>query len=289
MIELAMALQRIGFLRCTEQNELLELLSCLDDLRHIGARDMLRMVGRKYQGQQFDAGQIIAHVHRDMEWMPQLGIRPLYIWGIEYPALLREISDPPVVVYVRGNLPDRPYVSVVGTRHPTTEGRHAAYRLGFELARMGYAVVSGLAMGTDAEAHAGAVDGGGETLAVLASGVDTVTPRSNTYLASQMLAQDGGLLSEFPVGTEASKFRFPQRNRIIAGIAAMTIVVEAPRNSGALITADFAHGVREVLVHRVGYESPLGDGSRELVYSGARLLREASELMPAVQRESDNE
>ncbi|MFW5801865.1 MAG: DNA-processing protein DprA [Spirochaeta sp.] len=281
MLELAMALQHLPFLATREQLLLQEIYSGIEDLRKVSARDLLQAVGRPYRGQSFQADELIEQVRRELAWMPTAGISPVHLWSTRYPALLREISDPPVVLYIRGDLCEKPCVSVVGTRRPTTEGRQAAYSVGQKLVRLGYAVVSGLALGIDAAAHAGALQGGGTTIAVLGSGVDRIYPRSNSRLASRMMVQGGSLISEFPPGTMPRKHHFPQRNRIIAGLSALTIVVEAPRGSGALITADYAIGRREVMVHKAGYESVLGDGCRELVLDGAGVLADADELAPA--------
>ncbi|AFG38160.1 DNA-processing protein DprA [Spirochaeta africana] len=290
MLELAIALQHLPFLNSAERLQLMELYSGLDDLRRITARDMLQAVGRPYRGQEFDPEVLIQRVYRQQDWMDAAGIHALHIWSSAYPALLREMDHPPVVLYVRGELPQGPCISVVGTRHPTSEGRHAAYRVGFELVRLGYCVVSGLAMGIDAAAHEGALGGGGITAAVLGSGVDRIYPRGNLQLASRLLAQDGALISEFPPGTMPAKRRFPLRNRVIAGLSALTVIVEAPRNSGALITADFAAGKREVLVHQAGCDSVLGDGCRELVLNGVKVIRgRAAELIPAAHREGADE
>ncbi len=282
MLKLAIALQRLPFLRSRDHVLLQEVLSGIEDLRHFSAADLLQMCGRPHRGQQFDADALFAQLERDMELMSLQAIRPIHIWSSEYPALLREIADPPVVLYVRGSLPSVPFVSVVGTRRPTTEGRRAAYRLGYDLAKMGYSVVSGLALGIDGHAHQGAVDAGGHTLAVLGSGIDQIVPRSHIRLASGILRNAGAICSEFPPATPPAKYRFPQRNRIIAALSPVLVVVEAPRGSGALITADFAADSREVLVHRAGYDSFMGDGCRELVCNGARIIESARQVFPSL-------
>lgn len=279
MIELAMALQRLGFLNSRDQGLLLDVLGSIEDLRTLTARDLLQIAGRPYKGQSFDSERLICLVRRDLDSFPSMGIQTVFIWSDEYPALLREIPDPPILLYLRGRIPRIPCVSVVGTRKPTTEGRHAAYRTGFELSRLGYAVISGLALGIDAQAHLGAVEAGGESLAVLGTGIDNISPRFNRHIAARMIEQEGGIISEFPPGTPGSKYRFPQRNRIIAGLSPLTILVEAPRGSGALITAEFAYEQSEVMVHRSGCESILGDGCRELASNGARVFDRISDVL----------
>jgi len=155
-----------------------------------------------------------------------------------YPPLLHELSDPPLLLYYRGVLPDRkPMVAVVGTRNPSGSGRTQAYRLGFELGTAGIPVVSGLARGIDSMAHRGNLEGKGKTVAVLGNGLDSVYPVSNRGLALRVLDTGGCLVSEYPPGVPPYKWHFPARNRIIAVLGRATIVVEAPEHSGALITA----------------------------------------------------
>ncbi|MGI5173357.1 DNA-protecting protein DprA [Treponema sp. OMZ 840] len=158
-----------------------------------------------------------------------------------WPPLLNEIYDPPYALFYRGSaaILSAPCAAVVGTRRPTGRGMRSAKQLGFELAQAGFTVVSGLALGIDACAHAGAV-GGGKTAAVLGSGADTVTPVSNKRLAEAILNSGGCIISEYAPGTGAEKWHFPQRNRIISALSLVTVIVEAPAGSGALITADFA-------------------------------------------------
>ncbi len=160
-----------------------------------------------------------------------------------YPVRLAELPDPPFGLFMIGltDAPgvDQPVVAVVGSRRPTTMGMRFAHDLAKGLAARGALVVSGLALGIDAEAHAGALAAGGPTLAVLGAGVDVSSPRTNDRLRAEILAE-GGILSEYWPGTEPAPWRFPARNRIVAGIADAVVVVEAGERSGALITADFA-------------------------------------------------
>jgi DNA processing protein len=160
----------------------------------------------------------------------------------EYPPMLREIYDPPPVLFFRGRLPDpeRPLVAVVGTRRPSAAAAAQAYDICRELGRRGLAVVSGLALGIDAMAHRGNLEGGGATVAVLGSGADEIYPSSNRPLAGRILESGGAILSEYPPGTGPRKWNFPARNRIISALARGTLIVEAPERSGALITARFA-------------------------------------------------
>src|SRR5687768_12541517 len=160
-----------------------------------------------------------------------------------YPALLREIPDPPVTLYVRGawrECLEAPCVGVVGSRRCSTYGANVAQALARELASRGLTVVSGLARGIDAAAHRGALEAGGRTVAVLGTGVDEVYPREHRRLAGEILERGGALVSQFPLGTPPVAENFPYRNRIISGLSLGTVVVEAAENSGSLITARLA-------------------------------------------------
>ncbi len=166
----------------------------------------------------------------------------LTIEDSSYPDILREIDDPPPVLYVRGRLPDfdqMPAIAIVGTRSASAYGLRMAERFGAALAKAGFTIVSGLADGADAAAHRGCLKAGGKTIAVLAGGVDTCYPKKNEYLMGDIMLS-GAVISENPPGTANEGFRFPIRNRIITGLSAATLVVEAPARSGALISARLA-------------------------------------------------
>ncbi|MDR0502870.1 MAG: DNA-processing protein DprA, partial [Treponema sp.] len=159
-----------------------------------------------------------------------------------YPPLLREIYDPPAVVFFRGNLPnpEKPLLGMVGTRRPSPEGAKQAYTIANEIARSGISVVSGLALGIDAMSHRGNLFGGVPGYAVLGSGADVIYPMTNRTIAKRILDSGGAVISEYPPGTRAAKWNFPARNRIISALSRGVLIVEAPLKSGALITAGFA-------------------------------------------------
>jgi DNA processing protein len=202
-----------------------------------------------------------------------------------FPARLRAIHDPPVGLFVRGaaslSLLDRTCVSVVGARACSTYGTAVAQGFGRELAAAGVVVVSGLARGVDAAAHRGALDAG-STVAVLGCGIDRDYPRAHANLAEQVAAT-GLLLSEYPPGVEPSPWRFPARNRIVAGLAAATVVVEARERSGALITADLAlEEGREVLAVPGEITSRLSQGTNALLRLGATPATCVGDVLAAV-------
>ena len=214
---------------------------------------------------------IVKQIHRDIKravWNGQESLkkaqaaeRILHALGIhwtawdsaDFPAMLTEMTDPPYMLFYRGNLDclKSPCVSVVGTRRATQGARKATEAFAHDAAEDGCTVVSGLAYGIDSYAHKGSLlSANGQTAAILPSGIDTITPLAHTKLAQRMLQKGGLILSEYAPGTPAQNFRFVQRNRIIAALSPVTVVTQAPSGSGALITADYAltYG-RDVMLH----------------------------------------
>ncbi|OGL70921.1 DNA protecting protein DprA [Candidatus Uhrbacteria bacterium RIFCSPHIGHO2_02_FULL_47_44] len=191
-----------------------------------------------------------------------------------YPPLLSKIYDPPPVLYYRGTLPDpsRKHIAVVGTRHPSSYGLRVGEKIVGDLAEAGVVIVSGLAYGIDALAHEATLKCGGTTIAVLGSAVDapSIYPAGNRHLVSQILAHGGAIVSEYPVGTLPLPFHFPLRNRIIAGLAHGTLVVEAAQKSGSLITARAAlEGGRDVYAIPGDIDSEMSEGPNNLIKMGA--------------------
>jgi DNA processing protein len=203
----------------------------------------------------------------------KLGVTIVDILDSRYPPLLREIFDPPIVLYLRGKRwdADLPQVAVVGTRRPTGYGLNCAERLAEDLAARGLAVTSGLARGLDAAAHRGALRAG-ITYAVFGSGLDFVYPKENRELAD-LVEQNGAIISEFPLGTPPSPQNFPIRNRIIAGMSLGVTVVEAAEYSGSLITVRLAlEGGREIFAVPGNITSPNSFGPHVLIRQGAKLV-----------------
>jgi DNA processing protein len=198
-----------------------------------------------------------------------------------YPRILREIHDPPGVLFVRGALKpnDALAVGIVGTRHGTQYGLRQAERLAGGLARAGLTIISGLARGIDAAAHRGALSAGGRTIAVLASGVMNIYPPEHDKLAEEVAAH-GALLSESPPHSEPLAGTFPQRNRLISGLSLGVIVVEAPERSGALITARHAmEQGREVFAVPGNVDSRASRGCHQLIRDGAKLVESADDVL----------
>lgn len=208
-----------------------------------------------------------------------------------YPARLKEIDQPPPVLYVRGEISDEDNwsVAVVGTRRITVYGRQVAEEVGSFLAQRGITVVSGLARGVDATAHEAALNAGGRTFAVLGCGVDRIYPPEHQRLAERIIAS-GALISDYAPGTPPDSANFPPRNRIISGLSLATIVVEAGDTSGALITATFAaEQGREVLAVPGNINAPQSRGTNRLIQQGARPLLKPEDVLEALELELVNE
>jgi DNA processing protein len=209
------------------------------------------------------------------------GMRVVAAIDPDYPELLSHISAGPPVLYVRGTLEasDRDAVAIVGTRRASAYGRDAALEIGRDLGAAGVTVVSGLARGVDGAAHQGALEGGGRTIAVLASGVDVIYPSEHRRLAERII-ESGALVSDYPPGAKPDAVNFPARNRIISGLSRGTLVIEAPERSGALITVDFAADQgREVFVVPGNVFSPASKGSNRLLRDGARAVMSADDIL----------
>ncbi len=203
------------------------------------------------------------------------GISCVTLDDAEYPSRLRQIYDPPVVLYVRGNIEvlSLPGIAVIGTRHPTPYGIGMAERLACDLAARNVAIISGLARGVDTAAHRGAVSAKGKTVAVFGTGVDVVYPKENSRLADQILSVGGALISEFPLGTFAAPQNFPIRNRIISGMSFGVLVVEAAEYSGTRITARCAlEQNREVFAVPGNVTNKNSWGPNTLIKQGAKLV-----------------
>jgi DNA processing protein len=201
-----------------------------------------------------------------------------------FPPLLAQLHDPPAQLYVRGDHEAlrASAVAVVGARSCSAYGAQVGRELGGELARAGVVVVSGLARGIDGEAHRGALEAGGRTVAVLGCGIDRDYPRSHADLAERIRAQ-GAVASEYPPGVEPAPWRFPARNRIIAGLCLATVVVEARERSGALITADFALELgREVFAVPGEITSALSAGTNDLLRQGAAPMLSPRDVLAAI-------
>lgn len=278
---LALAIQRAPSLRGEERLLLWDLVPDEGSFAALSPGDLAALLSRR-PSCDWDPRRLLALAESDAEWLASKGGRFVVRDEAEYPAALLETSSPPFGLFARGVALPRyaPPVAVVGTRCPTASGIAVAVDLGRSLGSAGIPVISGLARGIDAAAHRGALAALGATCAVLPCGIDRVYPPENRGLAADILGEGGLILSEYPPGTELRKYRFPERNRIIAGLARACIVVEAPEGSGALITADHALGEgRDVWVAAQLLGGPRSAGIDGLASDGAPALESARELL----------
>lgn len=218
-------------------------------------------------------------VHKLAADWDKKGIKICTLSEAEYPSLLRNIYNPPIILYYRGILPSNErLLAIVGARRATAYGKNTARLFAAELAEQGFIVVSGGARGIDTEAHLGAVDKG-QTIAVMGCGVDIIYPPENKRLFT-MIAESGAIISEYPPGTSAHPAFFPARNRLISGLSLGTLIVEAAQKSGALITADFAlEQNRDVFAVPGSIFSELSKGTHQLIKQGAKLVQSVSDIL----------
>jgi DNA processing protein len=281
-----------------EKITLCEALGDESDLTRRNGSDIEALIGRPLNAGDVDSSRRTAE--RTAGKARVRGINMVSWHSPLYPPLLREIYDPPVLLFFKGKLPDpeSPLVAVVGTRKPSPAASAQAFDIARGLGRGGVSVVSGLAIGIDACAHRGNMEGGAPTVAVLGSGVDEVYPSSNRVLARRILETGGALISEYPPGMGPRKWTFPARNRIISGLSRGVLIAEAPRKSGALITARFALDQdRDLWVASAGVEQysaarsvpEWGNrfgffdkrGSSKLAEDGAGIIITASDILGA--------
>ncbi len=199
----------------------------------------------------------------------------------KYPTSLKQIYDPPLVLYYQGSLDmeEEFMIGIVGSRRTTVYGEKVAEKFGRELAKAGFTIISGMARGVDSYAHKGCLDVKGKTIAVLGSGLDITYPRENAKLADE-IKSTGVLLTEYPLGTPPLAANFPARNRIIAGLSLGVLVVEAAIKSGALITADFAmEAGKDVFAVPGPITSPNSEGTNNLIKQGAKLVSQAGDIL----------
>lgn len=225
--------------------------------------------------QSLGTGRSLELAQDEMAKLRAAGAEVVTLDDPKFPAQLKQIYDPPLLLYVRGdaNVLSKPGIAMVGTRHPTPYGTGMAERLGQDLAARGLAIFSGMARGVDTAAHRGAVTAKGKTVAVFGTGVDVLYPKENTRLAEQIMANGGALISEFPLATFAAPQNFPIRNRIISGISIGVLVIEAAEYSGTRITARCAlEQNREVFAVPGNVTTKNAWGPNTLIKQGAKLV-----------------
>ncbi len=236
--------------------------------------------------QELHDSEILEKADAEIERLEKLGARVITLEDEDYPALLREIHDPPIALYVRGDLTracEQPCLAVVGSRRCSTYGVNAAQSLARDLAAQGLTIVSGMARGIDAAAHRGALEAGGQTIAVVGTGLESTYPREHKKLEEDIVAH-GAVISEFPLGTPPLPQNFPYRNRILSGLGFGVMVVEAAEHSGSLITARLAYEQgRDVFAIPGNITSQTSFGPNFLIKDGAKLVqhwRDVAEELP---------
>ena len=275
-------------------------LNMIDGIGPIRARHLIDSLGdaaavlnasssrlRRVEGIGGDTANSIANWERTVDLSGELGrirdfgCRVLTGEDDDYPKWLREIYDPPLVLYVRGNLTqqDANSVAIVGSRMTTHYGTETARKLAYQLAHVGVTIVSGGARGIDTAAHQGALSGKGRTIAVMGAGINLIVPPENAGLYDR-IAETGAVISQFHFNRKADRQSFPIRNRIVAGMTLGTVVVEAARRSGALITSNFAvdYG-RQVFAVPGRIDSPRSKGCHDLIKNGAKLCENTEDIL----------
>ncbi|PRB82823.1 DNA-processing protein DprA [Pseudomonas sp. MYb185] len=230
--------------------------------------------------------RVLQGIEQSLTWLEQPGCHLLTLDSPDYPPLLREISDPPLALFVRGDpaLLVDPQIAMVGTRHPGPHGAATARAFARSFAENGLTVTSGMALGIDGACHQGALDGGGQTIAVWGTGLDNCYPRRHRRLADSIVAAGGALVSEQLPHTSPHAGLFPLRNRIISGLSLGTLVVEASLNSGSLITARLAmEQDREVFAMPGSIHNPQARGCHRLLRDGATLVETVQDVFQVLQ------
>jgi DNA processing protein len=220
----------------------------------------------------------------DLSWLEQDNNSVITVHDSNYPAQLKEIADPPPLLFVRGNpeLLSLPQIAIVGSRNPSTSGLEIAFNFAKTLSHNGFVITSGLALGIDAASHRGALKANGYTIAVAGTGLDRVYPAKHKDLATDIV-NTGAIISEFPPGTTAKANHFPRRNRIISGLSLGLLVVEAAKQSGSLITARMAlEQNREVFAIPGSIYNPLARGCNALIREGAKLVETSQDILDEI-------
>lgn len=278
--EALLALNMVGDIGSVRLNKLLSIFGSPENIMRVKQDELSKIFGVG----EVIAEKIVAISRRDVEeelsLAKKLNLKIVTIESEEYPANLKNIPGAPIVFYVKGNLipQDNIALAIVGSRRATLYGLTQAEEFAFGLAEQGFVIVSGLARGIDTYSHRGALKAGKRTIAVIGSGLNCIYPPENLKLADK-IANQGAVISEFPLNTKPLPYNFPRRNRLISGLSLGVLVVEASRNSGALITADFAlEQGREVFSIPGKVDSINSIGTNELIKQGAKLVTEVSDI-----------
>lgn len=275
---------RLALHRCN-----LQPITLLNLLSHFGSADLVLTATSTKLAELGLSKDAIERIHnpdmkgveRDLAWLDKPNHQVIFIDGEAYPPRLETISDPPYLLFVIGDVDflHQPQLAMVGSRTPTAAGKRIAHEFARHLSGAGLTITSGLARGIDGACHEGALKGIAGTVAVIANGLNRIYPPSHVKLA-ELISQQGCIISESPIGTAPHKGLFPRRNRIISGLSIGTLVVEAAKNSGSLITARHAmEQNREVFAIPGSIHNPLAKGCHSLIRQGAKLVETADDIL----------
>lgn len=264
------------------KQKLLEIYKTPDKIYKLEKKELLRIQGI---GEGLANHILDKNIRKNLEnhilYMKRNNIYIISIEDEEYPNLLKQIYDPPISLYIKGNkdILNNPSIAIVGCREASDYGKKVAKYFAYNLANQNINIISGLAKGVDSYAHIGTLSTCGKTVAVVGNGLNTVYPTENKYLSEKILKNGGAIISEYPLGTKAEKMNFPARNRIISGMSKGVIVIEAKEKSGTLITVDFAlEQGRDVYVVPGNINSINSVGTNELIKQGAKMVTTYKEI-----------
>lgn len=264
------------------KQKLLKIYKTPDKIYKLEKKELLRINGI---GESLANSILDKNIRKNLEnhilYMQRNNIDIISIEDEEYPNLLKQIYDPPISLYIKGNkdILNYPSMAIVGCREASDYGKKAAKYFAYNLANQNINIISGLAKGVDSYAHIGTLSTCGKTVAVVGNGLDTVYPTENKYLFERILENRGAIISEYPLGIKAEKMNFPARNRIISGMSKGVIVIEAKEKSGTLITVDFAlEQGRDVYVVPGNINSINSVGTNELIKQGAKMVTTYKEI-----------
>ena len=283
-IEACLALALVPGVGALSQRRLVEHFGSARAALSASRHDVAHVLGDTNAARQFARGCDRAAVEKTLAWAALAGNHVVAFEDSRYPRLLREIHDPPQLLYARGRMEllNAETIAIVGSRNPTPQGSRDAEAFAHALSEAGLTVVSGLALGIDAAAHRGGLAGASASIAVMGTGVDRIYPLANRELGER-LATEGCLVSELPLATPPDKRNFPRRNRLISGLSRGVLVVEAARQSGSLITANQAlEQGRDVFAIPGSIHAPLCKGCHALIKEGATLVECADDVMQAL-------
>ena len=263
--------------------KLIQEFNSIENLYNASFSQILRIegIGEKLASQ-ITNQELKKDIKRHIKYMKENKIDIISIMDKEYPVLLKEIYDPPICLYIRGNksILNELSIAIVGCRDASDYGKMVARNFAFNLSKNGFNIVSGLARGIDSYAHLGAIKAKEKTIAVLGNGLDSIYPKENIKIAHDILNLGGTIISEYPLGTSPQKQNFPARNRIISGISRGVLVVEAKEKSGTMITVDFAlEQGRDIFAIPGNIYSEKSYGTNEIIKQGAKLVTSWEEIV----------